>query len=47
MTCMQRFVFLPHDNAPTLLIVLVNAHLQDIILCLYVCDTDMPSQKSG
>ena len=40
------FVALPHDNAPTLLVVLVNAHLQDIILCLYVCDADMLSQTS-
>ena len=36
--CMQSVVVLPHDDAPALLIVLVNPHLQHVVFCVDVCD---------
>lgn len=36
----QMPVNVPHDNAPALLVVLVYAHLQNVILCVDVCDQD-------
>ena len=34
---MKRNNASPHDNASALLVVLVNAHLEDIIFCLNAC----------
>lgn len=42
---LQYFVVLPHNDAPALLIVLVNAQLQDVIFCVDVCSTNMLSSR--